>query len=615
MRLRFFYIDLIKLKEEAIMSYKRLIVVFLSITVCTSLIFPDVPPTRIHNPDIPYFMESMQFQTMQMNIFSPNVSGMVMDPYSDLIWNPAYILRQSQKSIYFDFNPQITLPIFSVPIFTPYSNYYDFSTSYMVLPRWYPTTSVSSVQTIPIYNFAALLPINSKISVALINRSIFDYGPFRSTTWWRGGGWASDLSYNEVALEDLETQRLEVDENQQTVFGNQSELLIGYKLSKKLDIGFRFGHYIFRRDGDLYDSKWAFYPHSSFADLNDESLKIDGDHIETGIGLIYHLNEKTHFGAYAGFTKGSSSEKVASLDTSDFWSERDTDSTYYSISEYYLKTSDSYTSEGKRPSMTITFEKNISSKLIFRSFLHGTWSNTDITGLVASMDTTYGDRTYDVWRNDTPHFQRRESHSSRENELDGDGKESINHWKWFASLIYAPNDDWSLFSGIQLQKYSFKQEIDETSDYYSHSWNKYTGYYNEENEYYYSHLKKYSFETNYDKWSVFIPVGIKAKVVKGLYVILGTDVILTLDKEKSEGKLLYPSKINRRWEDGTLIVEDIEENRYEEYCSDPAKNFNRSIQQRFGIVYKHPSGAKLYIKSGGDIFYTNNWALGFEMNW
>ena len=231
------------------------------------------------------------------------------------------------------------------------------------------------------------------------------------------------------------------------------------------------------------------------------------------------------------------------------------------------------------------------------------------------MDTTYGDRTYDVWRNDTPHFQRRESHSSRESGLDGNGKESTNHWKWFASLIYAPNSDWSLFSGIQLQKYSFKQEIDETSDYYSHSWHKYTGYYNEENEYYYSYLKKYSFETTYDKWSVFVPVGIKAKVVKGLYVILGTDVILTLDKEKSEGKLLYPSKINRRWEDGTLVVNDVEVNRYEEYSSDPAKNFNRSIQQRFGIVYRHPSGAKLYIKSGGDVFHTSNWAIGFEMNW
>jgi len=72
-------------KQEAIMSYKRLIMVFLSITICASSIFSDVPPARIHNPNIPYFMESMRFQTMQMNIFSPDVSGMVMDPYSDLV--------------------------------------------------------------------------------------------------------------------------------------------------------------------------------------------------------------------------------------------------------------------------------------------------------------------------------------------------------------------------------------------------------------------------------------------------------------------------------------------------------------------------------------------------
>jgi len=74
----------------------------------------------------------------------------------------------------------------------------------------------------------------------------------------------------------------------------QSELILGYKLSNKLDLGFSLEHYWFKRDGNLYDSKGGTYPHSSFADLNDETLKINGHHIEGGVGLLYHFGDQTY---------------------------------------------------------------------------------------------------------------------------------------------------------------------------------------------------------------------------------------------------------------------------------------------------------------------------------
>ncbi|MFQ6674447.1 MAG: hypothetical protein ACE5GH_06660, partial [Fidelibacterota bacterium] len=312
---------------------------------------------------------------------------------------------------------------------------------------------------------------------------------------------------------------------------------------------------------------------------------------------------------------GDGSEELASLDSSDSWWERDNDSSYYSIREYSLESSDAYSSKGTRPSLTITLERDLSSKLVFRSFLSGSRSTTDISGAVSSSDTTYGDRTYDVWDRlkDRTYFQRRESHSSRESGLDGSGEETTRNWRWFASLIYAPHGHWSAFAGIQLENSTLERTMDETSGYRSHRWEEYTGFKDAEYRNTYSQEKLYSVKMNFEKWTVFLPVGIKVGVVPGLNVILGTDLTLTLTDENSEGRLLYPERITRRWENGTLVVEDIEIDRYEEYTSDPAKNLSRSVQQRFGLVYDHPSGAKLFVRSFGDIFQTTNWALGFEM--
>jgi hypothetical protein len=122
----------------------------------------------------------------------------------------------------------------------------------------------------------------------------------------------SNLAYFDSAVfEDLEPQRLEVDDNQQIARGTQTELSFAYQLTKRLDLGIRVGQYIYRRDGNLYDSKWGNYPHSKFADLSDEELDIAGSHYNLGIGLLYHPSEKTCFGAYFEMMTGKSEETTA----------------------------------------------------------------------------------------------------------------------------------------------------------------------------------------------------------------------------------------------------------------------------------------------------------------
>lgn len=600
-------------KKEAAMSFKHVKIFSICIIGFLSQILSDVPYPRIHPPNIPYFLESIEFQTMQMNIFPQRVSGMVMDVYSDLQWNPAYILKHTGKSVYFDFNPQIGKSIYTIPLVTLYQNYNEYSTDLMVLPRWYSTSSVNTLQTTPIYNFSTLLAVNSRLSIGFINRSLFDYGPFRSSSYqyWEMislGDYAADAS--------LEPKRMEVDENQQIVFGNQSEVILGYKLVEKIDLGFRIGHYIFNSEGNLYDSKWAMYPHSSYADLNDETLDIYGDHLELGIGLLYKFGSKTQFGIYAGVNNGSGTEEIASLDTADSWSEKDTDPTYYLISEYYLNSKDSYTSTGKKPNITFTFERKLSNDFVIRSFLYSSKSNIDITGSVSSADTTYGDRTYDVWDRDTEqyYFQRVESHGSRESGLDGSGEEKKNQWKWFISLIYAPEGLWSAFVGIQIQSYVLSQTFEENSDYFRHNWSNYTGFVSKNYRWYNKQVKYYSVERNFEELSLLLPLGLKAKVTRGLNIILGTHVSLSFQDQNAKGKVLYAERITRRWVNGTLVVNDEEYDRYEEYNSNPEKVFNHTVGHSFGITYDHPSGAKLFFRSGGDIFNTANWGLGFEIN-
>jgi hypothetical protein len=589
---------------------KKLFLTLICLLVLFSqLTFTDVPPPATRQPAVPYFMEPWQFKTMQLQIFSSDVSGMVTDAYGDLYWNPAYLSRINNRMIYFDLNLSGTR--------SAESSASSFrSDIYLVYPSWYSQTYISGIQTEPLYNFALILPLNNQLSISIINRSLFDYGPFRQTYYWdyRNALAESYLNTMDIA-KDLEPQRLEVNDNQQILYGTQTEISAAYHISNLLDLGVKIGNYLYHRDGDLYDSKWGYYPHYSFADLNDENLKINGQHNLIGIGLLFHPNQKTTLGVYGELISGKSDETTTSIDSSDSWSEKDSDDDYYSIYSYDLLDDQSYETNAKCPTWTLSFERQLSDKLTLRTFLRHSNSNNDINFSTSSEDTSFSDRTYDTYDNGDYHFQRSISLAANRQHFAGEGTDKSSNWRWFASLIYHTENDWTLFSGIQINQYSNEKKYREDSDYYAASDYNYLYYDPHTRQYLSSHSRYYEYTYQAKQYSAIIPVGIKARVVKGFYLILGIELGYYLTDDEECGKLLYPKIDSKRWENGSLVVDDPETDRYEEYSSNPAKDLTRSANVNLGIAYKHPSGINLFVRSNGNILEADSWDLGFEYQW
>ena len=598
------------------MTQKQIFLVILLSLFFVVNLNPDVPPAKVHQPDVPYFLQSMNFRTVQMQIFPERFSGMVEDPYSDLSWNPAFILRQPQNSLYLDFNAQSD-PAYSSSTFyygnhTYYNSYYYY---YSVQPSWYRTTAIDSVDTTPIYQFAAIIPLSSKISIGLINRSMYDYGPFRLAKRYY---YDSDILFLSASSSSSSSTPvlsvLESDENQQKVLGTQSEVTLGFKLSSRLDLGVRLGHFTFNRDGNLLDSEYGVYPHSSIDSLDDELFEVKGNHVDVGVGLLFKLGTKTCIGLFGAQTKGTSSEVIESIDNMDRWSERDSNPKYYTIHQSFLESSESFSSEGKKRRITVTLEHEFSKKLILRSFFSNDLMRIDTTGSTESSYAYHGDRTYDKW-NWGPHFRREVNDADGEHELNGSGEKSLNHWRWFASMVFKPKGEWAVFGGILVEKYSYKNDVVENSLFRKNFKTQYHIYDPESYRYYTFRKMNYSFFSNYKKWSVSLPFGIKAKVYKGLRLFLGTDLTISSIDKDLEGNIVYPEKIYREFRDGEVFVDDVEIDRLEEYRSDPAKVLNVKVGHYFGLAYEFDFGGKLYLRSFGDVFDSANWALGFEMTW
>jgi len=571
-------------------------------------IFAGVPVTKTRNPSLPYFMERTNFQTILLNVYGNNISGVFPDQYGDLNWNPAYVLTGSENGMYIDFNYQ--------SIGTSNYGYYNSSSYEDVSPKWYGNTYVNSLQLQPLFNFALIQKINDKLTIGIINRSIFDYGPFRSTSnSWYYSNSLSSIEYDSRAYEDLELKTVEVDDNQQSVWGTQTEFTLGYNLSPKIDIGMKLGHYIFRQSGDLYDSRYSKQPHSFIDELSDEDFKINGDQYEIGAGLIYHLDDKTNLGLYLSLMKGNSSENNLAIDNSDNWSETPTNKDYYSIREYDLESNYSFSSDGTSPFLTLTFEKEFSTKLSARSFFSFKRSNKEITSSINSTYTSYSDRTYDYYFSDNYYFRRNETFQQAVSSLAGSGNEISENYKWFASLIYKPENTWSAFAAIMVQYQTKEIDLSENSSYKRNSYTESFLFNPSTFNSFQSHTKIYDYNYNYNLWSAIIPVGIKAHVYGGFSFLIGTDLQFNLMNIKESGDLLYPIRIRRITENGVVTLDDIEENRPETYSSDRPTEFSKTSAIHFGAYYEHCSGIKVYVKTEGDIFNKSFWTFGLAYNY
>lgn len=572
-------------------------------------LFAGVPIPRTHNPSLPYFMEQINFQTILLNVYGENISGVIPNQYSDLNWNPAFILQGNENSAYIDFNYQS-------PNISNYGNYYS-SSSEAVSPQWYGNTYITSLQLNPLYNFALIQKISDKISIGIINRSLFDYGPLRSSSnsysYSRSSSSVSS-EYDKSAYDALELKTVEVEENQQSIWGTQTEFTLGYDFSSKIDIGLKFGHYIFRQMGELNDSRYAKQPHSFIDEYNKEDLTIDGNQYEIGAGLIYHLDDKTNLGIYASIMNGNSLENNVSLDNSDSWFEVPTDTNYYSINEYDLASNYSFSSNGSSPFLSLTFQKELSENLEFRSFFSYRNINKEITSYTSAKDTSYSDRTYDSYSYDTGgyYFRERETSRSRRSSLDGGGNEIMENYKWFASLIYKTENKWSAFAAIMIQMETKEVDLSEKSTYYNDYNTQYFYYDPSTRNQLESYIKNYKYNYDYTRWSAIIPVGIKAHIYKGFSLLIGTDLQFELIKTKESGNLIYTKRISRITENGIISQEDIEENRPEAYSSDNPMRFNKTSIIHLGAFYEHSSGLKLYVKTVGDIFNKSFWTFGLE---
>ncbi|HMA62827.1 MAG TPA: hypothetical protein VKP78_09285 [bacterium] len=581
--------------------------IFFQVILIPLLLHSKVPQPNVHNPPVPFYMDAINFQSIATSVFGSFTKGMLGNTYSELAWNPAAVLSTKQNSFYLelDYNGQAQS-----------QNYYinpAYQEAYLsdiaIVPAWVYNSPINSLNMTPIYQFAMVKELSKRISIGIINRSIFDYGPFRTSNVYTGF-WNEDAISNSYS--DIELKALEVDDNQQKVLANQAELYFGYQISSKLDLGFRLGNYIFRRDGDLYDSEWSQNPHYDYADLNDESLEIEGDHIELAAGLFYEINKSTRLGLQGSYMTGSSDDERHMLDTTYSWSEDAEDTRYFSINKFNLQRDENYKSEDDRYQFSLNLEKKFARKWTWRTGIRGTWKKADIDGEIISFDTSFTDRTYDDYDNGSYHFRRRTLWESTDSDLIGSGDESTDQYEFYSALVYKP-EKWSFFTGLYIFRNTFETNIQESSSYYYNQFTQYTEYKPGSIEYERQFEKNYEYKLEEMNWKIGIPLGFKIEVGENFQIMAGSSLLFEINDSKSSGDLIYPDKIYKKWDDGQIVIDDHEVDRYEKYTSDPSLELNRSTNVNLGAIYHHPLGINVYVKSRTDFFETTGWVLGLEL--
>lgn len=569
--------------------------------------FAQVPALQFKKPEIPYFMESMDFQSVRMQIFSTHYSGLVTDKYSDLNWNPASINQIDKKYFYIDFTKPNNSPVNRMPSLSSDA----YSDNYFVRPSWYSSTSYNSVDYTPVYNAAILLPLSERLKIGVFHRLVFDYSPFlMKRSYSYSAAPTGGLPYTD----DYELKRLEAEDNQQTTVGSQTQVIVGLDLFTKLDIGLLLGHYLYRQDGELYDSEWGYFPHQSFADLNKDKLEVNGDQYEIGIGGLYHLSDEISIGAYIGQTIGDGKRMVTESDTSDNWTERDTDPDYYNFSHSYLTSQSNSDVDSDRPKFTLMFEWKLKDDLKLRSSFSYIQLNSDFSGNIAARDTSNGERTYDQYVNSNLYaFRKQKTESFRYTSLTGNGKERSEIINGYVSLIYQPTPEWTLFGGFYLLKQNYHFQADEQSTNKNGSFNLYTLWDPGSNKSYYIDDKRYLVKSDRNLLIGSIPIGLFAEIYKGFSIIIGTDLVMSYTENESSSDLLYKSKLQQKWENGSQTVDDLEENRRERFISQEPKLLTRTTNTYLGFQYRHTSGMNFYVKASDDLFSFGKWGFGFEL--
>ena len=256
------------------------------------------------------------------------------------------------------------------------------------------------------------------------------------------------------------------------------------------------------------------------------------------------------------------------------------------------------------------------SVFTLRSAFIYTRLNNELTGSIVAQDTSNRDQTYDERDNNVYYFRRQQNEGFGISWLSGNGDETTKSISCFISAIYHPNQNWTLFSGLHIQRQNYHYEIDESSSNENGNLTTFSLYKPETIKTRYFDDKKYSIYASGNRFTASLPVGLFAHIYHGFSIIIGTDVVISIAKSDASGELLYFKKSNQYWENENLVVNDQEENRLEKFSSQAPKIFDRSTHNYIGFQYTHPSGTTFYVKSaGGELFNSTKWVFGFEYAW
>lgn len=596
------------------MFIKTFLTIILILFLSALSLWTDVRPGITHQPEVPFFLQSMNFRPMQLQIFPQQVAGMVKDPFADLIWNPAFITDQDKTVIYLDLNAQ-THPPASQPNFLNRNQFYN---SYLLNynpPRYYGTSTYSRLDNSPLYNFAAIFSISKKLKLGVVNRTILDQGSFRDFTVHSPSSFLSQSGYTYYYYNEMlnysPPERESWAKNQQDILGNQVEVFLGYSLSERLQLGIRFGHLTFSRNGRLFNSDKGIFTWTRHERLDKNSLDTSAHHIEAGLGIVFKVGDSTQIALYGGVTTGSGDESLTGQD--DFYRlyEDITDNKYFEQYQDFKKCVEKSSFEGNKPTLTLTFIHEFSRSLSLRSLLSCSWSETTTTGTTDGDKQFLDDYGYDTYVSyNTYAYRKRKETIDASFHLTGEETRKTSSWQWFASLTFAPNQSWNLFGGIYLQGSKFTQAVEENASSLRNRHIAYTLYNPTTYRYYDSFDSTYRLDGEITQWMLFLPLGLKARIIKQVDLILGADLNLTLLEKAMTGSLVYNSRIHRYWYNEKLSSQSVEKDRVEDFSETSPRELTKRIGHNFGLIYHIGKHVDIYLRSHGEIFRTSNWALG-----
>jgi hypothetical protein len=557
-------------------------------------LWAQTPEVKIKVPAIPSFLEPLYFQTFESMVLPPEASGMVSDPFSDLAWNPAFVVRPNKRMVYLDYGLHNRTEPHAFRNFS-----HSFGTSGTLPNEMLRTDIHGQIQPLtnrPLVNVAAIFQISKRFSLGIVNKTVVDRQPFLDVT---------DKSNSPF------------DVNRQAGSGVHTELSLGYKIGNIVDIGFRVGYYGYRRDGEFKDN-WKDDKTLDYFDNQNESIfDVSGNHTDLGVGLVIHIDPSTSLGVSAGITSGDSSEqnkfdeiRTGFRETIDISNSRE-QWFRYGISNWHWSECD-----GERKYATITYEHQLGTKWALRHFFSYSDYSMDCRGGLNAPSPYEFNRYEEGYIRYNPGEQGSQYFISEHFHLEGTAVRNAIRWKFSTSALYTPSPNWSFFGGIQVQRYSLKEEFQEHSD----SAYVYQREYNYDNS---SEIIEERSRRHGDYWVdatfkqlwIYLPVGIKITPLKKLELTLGADLSLSISTEEQTARKVYP-QINESYRrNGILTNTRTLTDVFVNYTYQSPKTLYGHVRHHIGLTYHVAKGLDLYLRSFGKIFEETDWWFGVMVRW